>query len=102
MGYLTQHECQTVLTKEQMDSLESIAKYPSDMLTDGSQCESIKWYDFEKDVKEFSENYPDQLFEWWGEGEEQGDLWRAYVKNGKYKLIKAKIIYDDFTEDMLK
>jgi len=102
MGYLTEHECNTVLTNEQQDKLESIAQYPIDMLIDGSKHESIKWYSFEKDVKEFSRSYPDQLFQWEGEGEESGDIWRAYVKGGKYLYQKAKMTYDDFNEDLLK
>jgi hypothetical protein len=102
VGYLTEYECQTALTEEQEVLLGSIVQYPVDMLTDGSQYDSIKWYGFEKDVKEFSKHYPDQLFEWHGKGEEQGDVWRAYVKNGKYFYQKAKLLFVNFHENLLK
>lgn len=102
MGYRTEHECQTTLTNEQQKKLESIAQYPVYMLIDGSYHEAIKWYDFEKNVKEFSKHYPYQLFEWHGEGEESGDMWRAYVKDGKYLYQKAKMVYDEFDENLLK
>jgi len=31
-----------------------------------------------------------------GYGEENGDIWRKYFKNGKTHFSKAKIVFDDF------
>jgi len=61
-----------------------------------------KWYNHEKDMREFSRMYPDILFILSGEGEESGDLWRAYFKNGKMQMTMAKIVYDKFDAGQLK
>lgn len=100
MGYYTIFQCQTETTGEQRDKLGEISGYSIESMFDGE--ENVKWYDFESDIKQWSEIYPDQLFEWWGEGEESGDMWRAYVKNGKYFYQKAKIMFEDFDEKSLK
>lgn len=49
-------------------------------------------------MKVISTKYPDILFEVTGEGEETGDLWKAYFKNGKMQYCKGKVVYDDFDE----
>ena len=58
--------------------------------------ESCKWYEHEADMREFSKRYPVVLFTLAGEGEEAGDLWKKYFKNGKMQIAKAVITYDDF------
>ena len=63
--------------------------------------QGCKWYDHQKDMLNFSRKYPDILFILSGEGEESGDMWRAYFKNGKMQFVKAKIVYDDFDENKL-
>ena len=64
--------------------------------------DQIKWYDHEKDMRKYSKEYPNVLFELSGEGEETGDLWIEYYKNGKMQLAKAKITYDAFNEERLE
>ena len=53
-------------------------------------------------MREVSKQHPNVLFELSGEGGENGDLWKAYFKNGKMQMCKAKIIYDDFDEAQLQ
>jgi hypothetical protein len=69
---------------------------------DGSTSESCKWYEHEADLKRFSKRYPDTLFTLLGSGEEPGDIWRLYVKNGKKQKIKAKLVFDEYNEDKLR
>ena len=64
--------------------------------------EECKWYEHEDDMKEFSKRFPNVLFTLSGEGEEAGDIWKKYFKNGKVQVSKARIIVDDFEESELK
>ena len=41
---------------------------------------------------------PDVEFLTSGVGEEQGDIWEAKFLNGKYKIIKAKIVMEKYSD----
>ena len=64
--------------------------------------DSIKWYDHEKEMRGYSQMYPNLVFKLSGEGEESGDIWVKYFKNGKMQVCKVKITFDDFDETKLK
>jgi len=53
--------------------------------------EPNKWYEWEEDMRKFSLKYPDVLFTLDGEGEENGDIWTAYFRNGKCQIERAVI-----------
>lgn len=55
-----------------------------------------KWYEWKDDMRLLSSKFPDLIFTIEGEGEESGDIWRAYVMNGALQFCAAKIIFDDF------
>ena len=67
----------------------------------GGGNDACKWYEHEEEVAQFSKIYPDVLFELHGEGEESGDIWKKYFKNGKIQICNAKIIFDEFDESKL-
>ena len=69
---------------------------------DGSMADSVKWYDHEADIKLLSKNFPDTLFTLSGEGEEAGDIWKKYFKNGKVQIAKAEITIPKFDAKQLK
>lgn len=62
----------------------------------------MKWYDCNEDMKKISELFPYTLFQLDGKGEESGDIWRTFFKNGKSHDAKVKIVYEDFDETKLK
>lgn len=64
--------------------------------------DSIKWYDCEKDMREVSVDFPNIVLTVSGEGEESGDIWRGYFKNGKGFISKAKLVFAGFDEAKLK
>ena len=70
--------------------------------TDGNSRGDVKWYDHDQEMCIMSECIPNTLFTLSGEGEEQGDLWRAYYLNGKYQHIQAVLSYAPFDESKLK
>jgi hypothetical protein len=64
-------------------------------------ADSCKWYGNEKDMKVVSKAFPDIVFKLQGEGEEPGDMWIKYFKNGKMQKCHAKIEYDPYDESKL-
>jgi hypothetical protein len=68
----------------------------------GGYGESIKWYDHESDIKAFSKRFPDVVFTLHGEGEESGDIWVKYFKDGKMQKVEAQIVFAPFDEGQLK
>lgn len=57
----------------------------------GSLEDSCKWYEHEDDMKRLSKEFPEVVFQLNGEGEESGDVWVKYFKNGKMQVDKAEI-----------
>lgn len=55
--------------------------------------DSMKWYDWQKDCEKLSEDYPNLLFTLQGEGEESGDVWKAWFRNGKSHIVRPKIAF---------
>lgn len=62
----------------------------------------VKWYNWMNDMTELSKKYPNHLFQLDGQGEESGDIWRAFFKGGKSQVSKARIVFDKFNEAALK
>lgn len=53
--------------------------------------DSCKWYDHEEDMRRLSLKFPDVVFTLNGEGEEAGDVWVKYFRNGKMQVDKIEI-----------
>lgn len=61
-----------------------------------------KWYKWEAHCRKVSEDFPNLVIVVEGHGEEQGDDWRAYFKQGKMQQAKATVTYESFDESKLK
>lgn len=57
--------------------------------------DTAKWYGWETDIKALSAKYPALLFSLEGEGEEAGDIWKAWARNGKSVSVQARIVFDE-------
>lgn len=105
MGYYTSYNLETD-SKENLNIIREFrdlydnAKYA--LNESGEEQEWTKWYDHEEELKSFSKNYPDVIFTLKGEGEQPGDIWKKYFKNGKVQIANAQIIFKDFDESKLK
>lgn len=64
--------------------------------------ESCKWYDWRLTMVEYSKRHPNVVFKLHGEGEESGDIWNAYFKNGKHQVYRARIVFDEYDEELLE
>ena len=54
---------------------------------------STKWYNHEEDMLEISRQFPDVTFVLYGEGENQGDMWKEYFCDGTAELCTAEIVF---------
>lgn len=98
--------CYTKYRLEIISGLDSSIHYGEEItkLTDYNSLfdEPIKWYDHAEDLKYFSKKYPQTVFALFGEGDESGDLWVKYFKNGKMQYGEVEIIYPEYDENELK
>lgn len=88
--------------EDQVAYLKSISEDARYALNDdGSGCEQAKWYDFFKDMKKLSLNYPDLLFRLHCDGEEGEDFSHEWFFRGKHVCKTAEIVYPqlDFKND---
>jgi len=100
MGYYTTHKLEIISGDDYVtDYKAEISKS-----TGYADCfsEEIKWYEHEKDMRNFSEKHPGVLFKLSGEGEDNGDIWVEYYKNGKMQRCKADIVIEGYNENNLK
>ena len=61
-----------------------------------------KWYNWQEDMVKISRNHPNTFFVLEGDGEEKGDQWKAYIKNGKMQVCEAIITFEPFDESKMK
>lgn len=68
----------------------------------GERSDDIKWYDHDEHMRLLSIEYPKLIFVLKGEGEESGDYWLKYYRNGKCQNAKITWTFDQFDENKLK
>lgn len=81
MGYQTYH--QLTITPDDGTLEDHKERISEDAGYGGLWEEPCKWYDHDDDMLEYSKLYPDVTFILDGDGEESGDIWRTWYKNGK-------------------
>jgi len=72
------------------------------LLESGDSNDCGYWFDSIIDLTEFSKKYPDMFFILTRYGEEPNDSERTYVKNGKYKSVPGKIVFETVSEKDLE
>lgn len=105
MGYTTYFtgsvDGPTELLEEFFDWLEGhdeFGKYGADPhgFVNSEFGDDMSWYDHEEDVAELSKQFPHILFFLKGEGEEAGDVWKLWARNGKTKKVQAELVFPEF------
>jgi hypothetical protein len=56
--------------------------------------DTIKWYNYNEDMKCFSKKYPELIFVIDGNGEEFDDVWKHYFMNGDDQYTRAKFVFE--------
>jgi len=101
MGYYTTHDLE-IIDQDELTvgaHIEEIEENSDDCCLFGDE---VKWYEHQEDMTKHSLKYPDLVFVLSGEGEESGDIWKEYYKNGKMQFEKAKIVFGEYDESKLK
>ena len=108
MGYQTLY---TLSVHEGEETIEDILKCETEdsfpglgyaLYRDGEPVDAVKWYGHEIDMLELSKSYPFVVFVLKGEGEESGDIWMKYFKNGKMYQSHAVITFAPYDENKLR
>lgn len=73
-----------------------------DYWDDTSWSAYTKWYDWEQDMLLLSARFPGVLFQLDGDGEESGDIWRAYFMSGKMQYESCHFFFGEFDEEKMK
>jgi hypothetical protein len=101
MGYNTSYSLEVLntddLTDDQRDAMwaETVdGDYTSlyDLAYNPGNLDDMKWYSHEGDMRRISSKYPNVLFVLGGEGEESGDIWKAWFRNGVGIKVEAEIL----------
>lgn len=106
MGYYTYYKCEIQNRKQISDETWeqalniTIPSYDVPLRSIGEN--HIKWYEHEEEMKDISKKFPAAIFKLSGEGENAGDLWIKYFKNGKMQECPGQIIYEEYNEKKLQ
>ena len=57
--------------------------------------DSVKWYEHDSDMLALSRAFPEVTYRLHGEGEEGGDLWDCYYRDGTLEYCPARLIYPE-------
>lgn len=104
MGYYTDFEISIVETDRDIDHeelLHKIYNISSYQFSDDFWLQSAKWYRHHEDMITLSKEYPTTVFQLSGDGEERGDNWRKYYKNGKSHRGEIIITYEKYDANKL-
>ena len=109
MGYYTNYNLTAKNNDDTMVDIEKINNFLDDCYgfeaSDTAEWElsEAKWYDHIEDLKKLSTMCGEKtLFYLHGEGEENGDVWDEYYRNGKMIHYKPEVIWPKFKETDLQ
>lgn len=91
MGYYTHHtlSIQPSAPAGFSDRFEQVTGYEFETLSD----DTIKWDDSDSNMKQLSAEFPDCLLILEGDGEESGDIWKAYYYRGNACMCRAVLTF---------
>jgi len=97
MGYCTRYDI-----SDNPETVQQAIEEKSQYRFYHGQTEEVKWYDWKQHCLEVSKDFPNLVISVSGDGEEQGDQWKAYLKDGKIQIAKAVVTFEAFDEAKLK
>lgn len=69
---------------------------PKEIADGDSFYANVKWYDWEKDMSEISEIFPEIEFFLSGNGEDNADVWEATAENGVVRKRRAELVFGEW------
>ena len=103
MGYYTRHVLEIIDGPNSLikDFIGECGEAGFALEANGDCLDDCKWYRHREDLTAFSKKHPEALFMLSGRGEETGDAWHEYYRNGKVQVCQAKLVYPKFNADLL-
>ena len=112
MGYYTHYDLTTVqgnLSPEQMEQVKQFLSWSAWLVSEGDAGfplstvleERHKWYEHDEDMLALSREYPGVTFCLSGEGEDQGDVWKKYYRDGKMQECRQQMTMPEFDPEAL-
>ena len=120
MGYYTNFELTVIEGTASMFEvktvLDDVMGFPSDESIFGFEnnheinygdvslttSDACKWYDHDEDCAAMSKQFPGVVFKLHGDGEEAGDQWDAYYKDGLCQICRVIPTYPPYDPAKLK
>jgi hypothetical protein len=102
MGYYTDYKLEYKGDLDQETLVARLSEVSGYGWGDDLTLPDVKWYEHDHHMEVISQEYPDILFILNGEGEESGDIWRKYFKNGLAKYDRAELSFPEFDESQLE
>lgn len=65
----------------------------------GDFSDECKWYGHNEDMLAISTQYPNVTFVLEGHGEETGDVWKKWYRNGNVHVSKPELVYEPPTTE---
>lgn len=97
MGYYTKYDI-----SDNPETVQEAIQEKSQYSFYYGRTDEVKWYNWQKDCLEVSKDFPNLVISIEGIGEEEGDHWKAYIKDGKIQMTKALVTFEAFDEAKLK
>ena len=105
MGYYTRYKLSVEAGKQLTAAVERHINDDEDgylnCAYNHDDSDTMKWYDWEQDMRTLSGKFPGVLFQLDGEGEESGDVWRAHFYDGKMQHQTLEPRWDEFDVEKL-
>lgn len=103
MGYQTDYKLIVGLKESEQEIFDRVAELSGyGTRWDAEHLYGCKWYEWKEHMLQVSSEFPEVLLKLEGEGEEAGDMWHAYFKNGKFQDCRGEVVYPPFDESKLK
>jgi hypothetical protein len=102
MSYSTHYTLEYDTPDDELDIKDFILK-ASSYLVDfeieallGGGALTASWHEHEEELLNLSRGFPATIFILYGEGAEQGDVWKKRFINGEVEIIRATLVFPDF------
>ncbi len=107
MSYYTNYEVSVTGFKDFKEAYTALQEFKEIVvhgIYDETLCDNefefsiseASWYDNEDDCLRFSKKYPNTTITVHGDGEENGDIWKARYRNGEFERIKLEVVLPPF------
>lgn len=90
MGYYTDYDI-----SKNSEEVKEVIRQESEYCWNNEDVINAKWYSSGDDMRRASLKFPGEMLYIECVGEESADIWRAFYKDGRECVQRAKLVYPD-------